>query len=64
MVVRSQERYDAKNTHDDVILGEELILPSSSQSGVVNCVTKMIRDGIKTYEAVRVAWASGWAIDS
>jgi len=56
--------YEAKNTDDDVVLGEELSLPSSSQSGVVKCVTKRIRDGIRTYEAARAAWASEWAIDS
>lgn len=62
-MVRSQGVYDARNTHDDVILGEELSLPSSSQSGVAKCVTKRTRDGI-TYEAVRGACASEWAIDS
>ena len=62
-MVGHKKFYDVKNTHDDVIFGEELSLPSSSQSGFAKCVTKRTRDGI-TCEAVRAACASGWAIDS
>ena len=58
MVVKDHKDHNAKYTHDDVILGEELSLPSSSQSGVVKCVTKRISDGITTCEVVRAAWAS------
>ena len=63
-MVRSHKKfYDVKITHEVEILGEELSLPSSSQSGVTKFVTKRTRDGIM-YEAVRAACASEWATDS